>query len=160
MVKWWIGFNSLLILSVLIWSWQKEFISAPIALAKVLSQMALILFLLNLNMYFVFLIIRKSRVRKVKMILAKGSRKAMKLHIPIAVSASAFILIHAILMITKHPAYLTSFKFLSGFLAISMLLLLLFTGYRRHFKATGFRRRSHIVMAFVFIMSALLHIFI
>lgn len=155
-----LSLNGLLILTVLIWSWQKEFISAPIALAKVSPQMALILFLVNLNMYFVFLIIRKSHIRKVKTILAKGSRKAMKLHIPIAICASTFIFIHAILMVINHPAYMTSLKFLSGFLALLMLILLLFTGYRRHYKATGFRRRSHIVMAFTFLTSTLLHIFI
>lgn len=123
MVKWWLSSNGLLILTVLIWSWQKEFISAPIALAK-------------------------------------WSRKAMKLHIPIAICGTTFIVIHAILMVINHPAYMTSLKFLSGFLALLMLILLLFTGYRRHYKATGYRRRSHIVMAFTFLTSTLLHIFI
>lgn len=159
MVRWWIGLNSFLIIVILIWSWQKEFISTTIAISKVFSQTSLVLVLVNLNLFFVFLIIRKSKVRDVKIMLAKFSRKAMRLHIPIAVSATAFIIIHALLMIMNHPSYLTSLKFISGYCAIFLLIFLLVTGYRRHLMSTGFRRKSHLAMAFIFFTAVLIHIF-
>lgn len=159
MVRWWIGLNSILIVIILKWSWQKEYISAAVSISKIFSQLSVVLVLMNLNLYFVFLIIRKTNVRKVKVKLAKFSRKAMKLHIPIAVSAVAFIIIHAILMMMNHPHYLTSAKFVSGYVAIFLFIMLLITGYLRHLKSTGLRRRSHFITAFTFFTFVLIHIF-
>lgn len=159
MVKWWLSINLLFLFSVLLWSWQKELPSTAIITAKGMSQFALLFFLANINMYFIFLIIRKSKSKPVKVKLAKISRKLMKLHISLAISGTSLILTHALLMLIKHPLSLLHVKIVSGMLAIIVLCILLFTGYRRHKKASGFRRRSHIFMAFTFMFFVLIHIF-
>lgn len=50
----------------------------------------------------IFLIIRKSKSKPVKVKLAKISRKLMKLHISLAISGTSLILTHALLMLIKH----------------------------------------------------------
>lgn len=159
MVKKWIGFNLLFIIAVVIWSWTGETISVEIFAAKTIAQISLLFFLANLNLYFVFLIIRKSKNKEVKKKLAKLSRKAMKLHIPIAVTGTSLIFIHAIIMLNEHPIPFSSFKKLSGVMAFFVLLILLFSGLFRRLKATGFRRKFHITMAFTFLFFFIIHIF-
>ncbi|GGK35901.1 hypothetical protein GCM10010965_31070 [Caldalkalibacillus thermarum] len=114
MVQIWLGMNVLFVIAVLVWSWQKESISIIIDLAKLTSQTALILFLVNVNMYFIFLVIRKSKVRKIKVSLAKISRYMMKAHIPLVA-------------------------------ALLVLAGVLSSGYLRHKKASGKRRKWHLV---------------
>ncbi|MBU8906839.1 hypothetical protein [Desertibacillus haloalkaliphilus] len=159
MVKWWIALNGLFLICVLGFSWQKEYLSMMITTSKGIAQAALVFFLLNVNMFFIFLIIRKSKNRNIKKALAKGSRKFMKLHIPIAITGTALVIVHAALMLMHHPSSFTSLKFISGYFAFIVLVVLLITGYRRHKKATGMRRKLHITMAFFFLFIVSLHIF-
>ncbi|MGO4886464.1 hypothetical protein ACJ2A9_01790 [Anaerobacillus sp. MEB173] len=159
MVKWWSVINIFFIFAVFIWSWQKDVPSTVIMTGQGIGQIALLFFLLNVNMYFVFLMIRKTKNRKTKKTLAVISRKTMKLHIPIAITGTALILLHATLMISYHTIPLTNFKMVTGYLSFFILVLLLLTGYRRHIKASGFRRKSHIFMAFTFLLMVIIHIF-
>lgn len=159
MVKKWVAVNILFIIAVVIWSWQKETISVEILMAKTLSQISLIFFLANINLYFVFLIIRKNKNKQVKKTLAKMSRKAMKIHIPIALTGTSLILIHAVMMLLNHPVELLSLKKISGFMAFLVLLVLLFSGLLRRWRASGFRRKFHITMAFTFLFFFVIHIF-
>ena len=122
----------------------------------------MVLFLINVNMYFIFLVIRKSTKRNVKVTLAKIARRMMKSHITIAVTATSIILIHASIMLVQlgpilgylHP------KLVSGYVAILLLALTLVGGYRRYRKASGFRRKFHLSMALIFAVLFTIHLFL
>lgn len=160
-MKVWIGSNILFILLVIIWSFiNQEFLSPIINIGKVLALVALLLFLININMYFIFLIIRKSNNKSLKKKLALFSRKMMKAHVPIAITAVGFVSIHGILMMVFHPIDVFSLKKMSGLAAVGILSVHLYSGWLRRKKASGFRRKFHLSMAFVFMCFFLVHIFI
>lgn len=160
-MKGWIISNAVFILLVIIWSfWQREYSSPIIVVGQTLAVIAVVLFLINVNMYFVFLIIRKSKAKGVKKTLALFSRKMMKFHVPIAITAVALILIHAMIMISFHPLELLNIKKITGLLAVVVLLVHLYSGWLRRKKASGFRRLFHLRMAFIFLFFFLVHIFV
>ena len=158
----WITVNVLFIMitGVYIWIFQ-PYDSATVLTGLFFAQIAVLLFIINLNMYFIFLVIRKSKIRKVKIALSKLSRKMMKVHIPTAIIATSLIIIHASIMIVElggrigfaHP------KMVTGYIGMTMLSLTILGGVRRHKKASGFRRRFHLVMAMIFGIAFLLHLF-
>ncbi|RHW38186.1 hypothetical protein D1B31_15055 [Neobacillus notoginsengisoli] len=156
----WLLTNGLTILVIMSVSIYRGYDSNAVLFGKLLGQGAFILFLVNLNMYFVFLLIRKSRIRDVKVSLAKTSKKMMKYHVPFAVTATLLILTHAMFMGYAHFGSLFQAKTASGAVAILVLSVLLYSGYRRRQKATGKRRKFHYTMAFIFIAFALGHIFL
>ncbi|MBM4763619.1 hypothetical protein [Bacillus sp. B15-48] len=156
----WLTVNVLTVLIILVWSQIQGYESNNVLLGKLLAQMAFILFLINLNMYFVFLMIRKSKIRQVKVKLAKISKRMMKYHIPIAMTATGLILFHAGIMINAYWGNLYNMKLTSGYLGFVLLAILLFSGLLRRRKATGKRRKFHYVMAFVFFAIVLIHIFL
>ncbi|MEH7076554.1 hypothetical protein [Neobacillus drentensis] len=146
---------------VYIWFFRPHDSSLLIA-AQLLAQIGMILFLVNLNMYFIFLVIRKTSVRKVKISLAKFSRYLMKWHIKIALIATTIIIGHAFINLYKLGPIIgfTHLKLITGYLAIASLSFTLVAGYLRHKKASGFRRKFHLITAFVFLGIFLLHMFI
>src|SRR5699024_1622507 len=115
----------------------------------------------NVNMYFIFLVIRKSTQRKVRVTLATIARKMMKSHIFIAVLGTTIILIHASIMLVQLGPLIGYFnpKMISGYAGLFLLSLTLFGGYRRHRKSTGFRRRFHLTMAMLFTALFVIHLF-
>lgn len=158
----WIGVNLLFIVCSAIYIWLTGTqISTLITTGKIFSQLAILLFLINVNMYFIFLVIRKSTDRNIKVLLAKISRKMMKAHIPIAVSGTSLILIHAIIMITQMHPYISLWhpKMISGYVSIFFLIVTLIGGYRRYIRASGFRRKFHLIMAMVFALFFTVHLF-
>lgn len=160
-VKGWLISNALFIFLVIFWSfWNREYSSPTIVAGKSFAVIAVILFIINVNMYFIFLIIRKSKVKGVKKTLALFSRKMMKLHVPIAITATALICIHAFIMISYHPLEILDVKKISGILAILILSVHLFSGWLRRKKASGFRRLFHLRMAFIFLTFFLIHTFL
>lgn len=159
-MKGWLISNATFILLVIFWSfWHRDYSSPIIVVGKTFAVIAVILFLINLNMYFIFLIIRKSKAKGVKKTLALFSRRMMKLHVPIAITGVALILIHAIIMISFHPLELVDVKKISGIVALAVLAVHLFSGWLRRKKASGFRRLFHLRMAFIFLFFFLVHIF-
>ncbi len=160
MIARWLTVNFLTIFIIILWSMYQGYDSSAVLIGKLVAQFAFVLFLININMYFVFLLIRKSKIRNVKIKLAKISKKMMKYHIPIAVTASLLILIHAAIMIYAHLEHLWRAKTISGSVAISILIVLLYSGLLRRWKASGRRRRFHYTMAFVFFGFLLLHVFL
>lgn len=136
--------------------------SSILITAQLLAQMGVILFLVNINMYFIFLVIRKTSLRKVKITLAKFSRYLMKWHIRIALYGTTVIFGHAFinLYVLGPVIGFNHLKLLSGYLAILSLLFTLFAGYLRHKKASGFRRKFHLITAMAFLGVFLLHMFI
>jgi membrane protein YdbS with pleckstrin-like domain len=74
-------------------------------------------------MYFVFLLIRKSTIRKVKVKLAKISKKMMKYHIPFAITASLLIGVHAVIMAYARREDFWIWKAASGGLALFFYLV-------------------------------------
>jgi predicted anti-sigma-YlaC factor YlaD len=144
---------------MVVWSLLHETDGLVLQMATIFSQFAVILVLLNINMYFIFLIIRKTKKRKVKLTLAKLSRKVMKVHVPIAISATSLIILHIIFIVFSIPFDLTKPKLITGLLAVIGLFFTLLAGYLRSKKATGTRRKSHIITAFIFFIVALVHIF-
>ncbi|MGG5252402.1 hypothetical protein ACQYAD_02520 [Neobacillus sp. SM06] len=134
--------------SVLVWS-------------QLFAQAAILLFFININMYFVFLLIRKTSVRKVKIRLAKISRFLMKWHIKMALLGTLAIVGHAAINLSKLAPIIGFFhvKVLTGYFAFALLLVTLFAGYLRHKRASGFRRRFHLISAMIFLLAFLLHMF-
>jgi hypothetical protein len=159
LIRWFLT-NALIVAIILVISFYRGYDSSGILFGKVAAQAAFILFLVNTNMYFVFLMIRKSRVRDVKVTLARISKKMMKYHIPFAITATILIFAHGLIMGYAHLENVIQIKILSGITAMAILPLLLYSGYRRHKKATGKRRKYHYTMAFVFLSFAVIHIFI
>jgi hypothetical protein len=160
MISRWLLVNILTVMVIVFWSLYRGYDSLYILLGKMAAQAAFVLFLININMYFVFLLIRKGKVRKVKVRLAKISKTMMKYHIPLAITASLLILIHGAMMVTAHSSQLGNVKILAGALSLSLLVVLLYSGLLRHRKATGKRRKFHYTMAFIFFGFVILHIFL
>ncbi|GHI00722.1 hypothetical protein [Neobacillus kokaensis] len=129
---------------------------------QILAQVGIILFLININMYFIFLVIRKTSVRQVKIRLAKFSRHFMKWHIPIAIWGTVVIVGHAIINLTQIGPLIgfTHLKLLTGYLAFAMLCPTLFAGWLRHKKASGFRRKFHLTTAMTFLGIFVIHMIV
>lgn len=160
MITRWLTINIITVLLIVLWSLYQGYDSNYILIGKIIAQAAFILFLININMYFVFLLIRKSKIRNVKVKLAQISKKMMRYHIPIAITASLLIIVHAALMISAYVTDLWKAKTVSGAAAIGILIILLFSGLLRRWKASGKRRKFHFTMAFVFFGFVILHVFI
>lgn len=161
--KLWIAVNSIIIVFSFIYIWFfRPHDSSLVVLAGVLAQIAMVLFLININMYFIFLVIRKTSVRQVKIRLAKFSRVMMKWHISIAITATTIIIVHAAINLYEIAPVIgfNNLKLISGYLAISFLFLTLAAGYLRHKKSSGFRRKFHLITAMIFFLVFLLHMFI
>lgn len=159
----WIFSNVLLVLITFFYIWIfSTHDSQLVTLGQVFAQMAVIFFIVNVNMYFIFLVIRKTKVRKLKISLAKISRYMMKSHIKLAVIGTILIVFHGGIMIVTLGETLgyTHPKILSGIFAMHFLVVTLFAGYLRHKKASGFRRRFHYTTAFLFTCMFLVHLFL
>ncbi len=160
MIARWLTINILTVFIILFWSLYQGYDSNYILIGKIAAQAAFVLFLFNINMYFVFLLIRKSKIRNIKVKLAKVSKRMMKYHIPIAITASLLILFHAAMMIYSRWEHLWEVKIISGAVTTCILIVLLFSGLLRRWKASGKRRRFHYIMAFVFFGFVIFHIFL
>jgi hypothetical protein len=130
--------------------------------SQLLAQIAIVLFFINVNMYFIFLVIRKSSVRKVKIRLAKFSRYMMKWHIKIGIAGTILIIGHAIINLNQFGPIVgyAHLKLLTGYLATIGLSVTLLAGYLRHKKASGFLRKFHLVSAMTFFILFIIHMFI
>lgn len=159
----WIVLNSLFLLATTIYIW---FFRSPqtilIGSGLFLGQLAVFLFLVNVNMYFIFLVIKnKSTGRNIKVKLVQLAKRMMKAHIPLAMAGTSVILIHSLIMLSQmgpvigylHP------KMLSGYAGLLFLSLTLIGGYRRYRKASGFRRKFHLFMALIFSAIFTFHLF-
>lgn len=159
----WILLNALIIIGTSLYIWLvNPHPSMTVRSGQFIAQMAIILFFVNLNMYFILLVIREAKKQSLRVTLAKIARRMMKWHIPIALFATSLIIIHAIIMLTKLGSVMgyAHLKMISGYIAIAALSITLFGGYRRYKKASGFRRKFHYITAFCFGALFLLHIFI
>jgi hypothetical protein len=155
--------NIVLIIGSIIYIWFfREHDSSLIVISQLLAQIAIILFFININMYFIFLVIRKSSQRKIKILLAKFSRVMMKWHIKIAVLATMIIVGHALINLFQIGPVIgfVHLKLLTGYLAIILLAVTLYAGYMRHKKASGFRRKFHLISAMIFLVCFIIHMFI
>ncbi|WHY86888.1 hypothetical protein QNH39_03155 [Neobacillus novalis] len=159
----WTLANILLVVISIVYIWLfRPHDSSLVVTGQVLAQAALILFFININMYFIFLVIRKTSIRKVKIRLAKFSRHLMKWHIKIAVLGATIIAGHALINFYVFGPLVgyNHLKLLSGYLAVLLLGLTLIAGYLRHKKASGFRRKFHHFTALTFLGAFLLHMFV
>lgn len=159
----WIFLNALLVISTFIYIWIfRSHDSQIVTLGQVFAQIAIILFIVNVNMYFIFFVIRRTKVRKLKITLAKMSRQMMKSHIKLAIIGTILIVFHGGIMLVKLGeliGYINP-KMISGMLAILLLAITLFAGYLRHKKSSGLRRKFHYTTAFLFTLLFLLHLFL
>lgn len=158
----WLAVNIVFLIISAMYIWLVDTrLSTLITIGKVFSQFAIWFFIINVNMYFIFLVIRKSKQRNIKIALAKMSRKMMKFHIHIAMFGTSLILAHAVVMITQMGQYISYFhpKMIAGYMSLLMLALTLYGGYRRSKKASGFRRKFHLVMAMIFAVVFTIHLF-
>ena len=99
MIARWLMINIVTVFIIVIWSLYQGYDSNFILIGKMVAQAAFVLVLINVNMYFVIILIRKSKIRNVKVKFAKISKRMMKYHIPIAIIASLLVLFHASMMI-------------------------------------------------------------
>lgn len=159
----WTIANSLLILVSLIYIWAfRPHEGTLMIFSQFFAQVAMILFIVNVNMYFIFLIIRHSKQRMIKVRLATFSRYFMKWHIKIAITASILIAGHAIINLLKIGPVIgfEHIKLMMGYIALMFLLITLIAGYLRHKKASGFRKKFHRIMAMIFTVLFFIHMFI
>lgn len=161
--KIWSVANVLLIISSIIYIWLfQPHDGTLMVISQFLAQMAIVLFIFNVNMYFIFLIIRKTKQRKVKIRLATFSRYFMKWHIKIAITSSLLIVGHVWINLIKIAPVIgySHIKLVIGYTSFFFLMVSLFAGYLRHKKASGFRKKFHRVVAMVFVVSFLIHMVI
>ena len=160
--RFWIAVNIFLISLSFVYIWFfRSHDSSTIVMGQVLAQIGILLFIINVNMYFILLVIRKTPQRNIKISLAKFSRKMMKWHIRIASSGTIFIVFHAWIMINTIGATLgyNHLKLVSGYMSIFSLSITLLSGYLRHKKASGYRRKFHLISAMTFAVISLFHLF-
>jgi hypothetical protein len=161
--KLWTFFNIVLVLFSIIYIWLvRPHESSWVVVSQFLAQAAILLFFININMYFIFLVIRKTPLRNVKIRLAKFSRQMMKFHIPIALLGTTIIIGHAAINLKELGPVLgyTHLKLISGYISFLLLFIVLYAGNLRHVKASGFRRKFHLIFAMIFFTAFLLHMFI
>lgn len=159
----WTAANILLILVSFIYIWFfQPHVNTLITISQLIAQIASVLFIFNVNMYFIFLVIRKTKQRKIKIRLATFSRQMMKWHIKIAITSAILIICHAWINLSKMGPVIGfgHVKMLMGYTAFVFLLFTLFAGYLRHKKATGFRKKFHRTIAMIFTLLFLIHMFI
>ncbi|ANB60516.1 hypothetical protein [Anoxybacteroides amylolyticum] len=158
----WLAVNGLLLIFSLLFIWVfRPYDSTTVLAGKLLAQLAILLFFINVNMYFIFLVIRKSKVRRVKVTLSKRARTMMKAHISLALAGASMILLHGIVMIWKLGATIGFIhpKMVTGYGSIGLLAITLFAGFLRHRKASRFRRKFHLITAMLFACLFLIHLF-
>ncbi|CRK83117.1 hypothetical protein [Neobacillus massiliamazoniensis] len=156
----WSVVNVLLIIGSIIYIWLfRPHDNTLIVISQFLAQIAMILFIFNVNMYFIFLIIRKTNKREVKIRLATFSRYFMKWHIKISISSTILIVGHVLINLVKIGPVIgyENIKMLMGYTSFVFLLVTLFAGYLRHKKATGFRKKFHRITAMIFTVLFLIH---
>jgi len=158
----WLVVNSLLLISSLLVIWVfRPYDSATVLAGKWFAQLAILLFFINVNMYFIFLVIRKSKARHVKVTLSKRARSMMKAHIPFALVGTSMILFHGAIMAWKLGATIGFIhpKMVTGYGSVGLLTITLLAGFLRHRKASGFRRKFHLIAAMLFACLFLIHLF-
>jgi len=159
----WIALNALVIFGTAAYIWLYH--PHPFAVVRsgqISAQAAIIFFIININMYFIFLVIKKTPRRSVKIVLARIARALMKWHIRFALAGAAFIAAHGAVMLVvlgrvigfAHP------KIVSGIAAILALGVTLFAGWLRRRRASGFRRKFHLLAAMSFGAVFLIHMFL
>ncbi|MFB6467784.1 hypothetical protein ACE38V_13420 [Cytobacillus sp. Hz8] len=161
--KLWAAANIILLFGSIIFIWIfQPHINTLTVISQFLAQIAIILFIVNLNMYFLFLLIRKTKQRTMKIRLATFSRYLMKWHIKIAISSALLIAGHVIINFMKLGRIIgyDHIKMMMGYMAFILLQVTLIAGYLRHKKASGFRKEFHRVTAMVFTVIFLIHLLI
>jgi hypothetical protein len=159
----WIVINGLLIIGSTLYIWMVQPNDSNVILfGKLFAQLAILLFFINVNMYFIFFVIRNSKVRSIKITLSKMSRKMMKTHIPIALAGTSLIVLHAGIMLFQlgETIGFLHLKMITGFFGIFMLSLTLFAGVLRHKKSSGFLRKFHLTTAVIFTGIFIIHLFL
>ncbi|MCZ0755918.1 hypothetical protein [Anoxybacillus sp. J5B_2022] len=158
----WLAVNSLLLISSLLVIWVfRPHDSTTVLAGKWFAQFAILVFFINVNMYFIFLVIRKSKVRSVKVTLSKLARSMMKAHIPFALAGTSMILFHGAIMAWKLGATIGFIhpKIVTGYGSVCLLTITLLAGFLRHRKASRFRRKFHLISAMLFACLFLIHLF-
>lgn len=161
--KIWTMANIFLIIGSIIYIWVfRSHDNTLIVFSQFFAQVAMILFIINVNMYFIFLVIRKTKQRDIKIRLATFSRYFMKWHIKIAITAAILIIGHVLINLYKIGPVIgyENVKMLMGYTSFILLIVTLVAGYLRHKKATGFRKKFHRITAMVFSVLFLIHMFI
>lgn len=159
----WIVLDLIYILGSTLYIWMVKLNSQTVvAFAKNTAWVAILFFLINGSMYFIFLTIKKTKNKSIRIYFAKLSRKIFKQHIQFGIIGAGLITVHAIWMLIKGGSYFGFFhpNLITGYFAFLLLIMTLTAGYIRRLKANGFRRKFHLIMALSFITSLFIHILI
>lgn len=133
-----------------------------IFLSNLFSHLAILFFLMNLLMFFIISLIKKSNKRQVKKFFARFLRKYFKTHVPFAITGSSLILVHAVFNLS-HTGLVLGYhhpKMISGYTALFLLTINLIAGYFRYHRASGSRRKFHLYSALLFTGVFFIHIFL
>lgn len=132
------------------------FLNPEHLIPKSIAFLAVLLLILNWNMYPLFYTIKKGKNKSLKKRLVRYSRKMMPLHPWIGLAGILLALLHGWLMWQGFSTF--SITHFSGSLALGIGLFLLGTGLYRKRKATGKRRKLHLFSAGLFLFLVILHI--
>ncbi|GEL07891.1 hypothetical protein [Salisediminibacterium halotolerans] len=119
---------------------------------------AALLFALNLSMYALFYIIRKSSSRRVRIYVARYTRQIMKSHSAVGIAGSFAIILHIYTVTDGGSFFASKPVYTTGVVAGAFLILTLLSGYLRSRKANGFRRRNHQRASLFFTLTVIVHI--
>lgn len=134
------------------------FLNPEHVIPKSIAFLAVLLLIVNWNMYPLFYTIKKGKNKSLKKRLVQYSRKLMPLHPWIGLSGVLLAGIHGWLMWGGRAFSELSITHVSGIIAIMIGLFLLGTGWYRRRKATGKRRKFHLYSAGMFLFIVILHI--
>lgn len=118
----------------------------------------LLFILYNWTRHAVFSTIRSNIPRQKKIVFAKLSKKALPIHKWTGTSAFLIILIHASLVLLRFGFQAYYIKMWSGFFALTILALVVITGWMRWYRTTVKRRYIHWTLGFILFAALLIHI--
>lgn len=131
-----------------------------ISFAKLTATVSIFLFLTNASMFIIFMTIRKTKSKQVKLFFVKLSRKVFKFHIPIAITATSLVSFHAFVMVFYKGAVINYFDLnvMFGVIAYLLLIFTLIAGYYRYRRASGLRKKTHRYLALSFVTAFIIHL--
>lgn len=125
----------------------------------IIGMIALLLIIYNWTRQAVFSAIRSKHVsRKRKIALAQLSKKALPIHKWTGSTSLLIAIIHMSVILNRFGFYINQPKFLTGLFAISILALVVASGWLRWYRTTVNRRFIHWTLGFILVFSIILHL--
>ncbi|WP_010098638.1 hypothetical protein [Ornithinibacillus scapharcae] len=156
MSKWFL-LNFLLLITV-IWKVTEHYSFPNLKVHILLGLLGVLLFLYNWTRNAVFETIRNIPDRKVKIRLAKLSKRVVMVHRWTGNIVMAVILLHGLMIISQYGFTIRSPKMVVGLMALVLMAIQVITGWVRLFKPTIRVRYIHLYNGMVIFFFVTLHI--